>query len=604
MRSWLKIFSLLLLPVLSGAQRSLPDSLYEVFQKSSDDSLLYKAANHLYDYYEEVSRDSAFYYADQCVILSRRNNKKLNEAYSLTRKAYQELNIGRFADALHSLLEGFSISQEKENDGSYWETDPIRLEQSKRLYALSCTHHIFGLLMWRTLNREQELVHFKEARRIAVEINSPARSLLGSLNLGRIYFEAGRFDSAMAYQNEAEEIANSSGRKKYLTSIFHFQGMIKLNKKDTAAALHYFYESIRFGLEQNNLDGLVRSYHQLADFYIGRNKLDSSLFYAGKELEIFKKLGSVSVVDYHIGIAYADLNRIYQARNQPDSAYKYLALAQRTNDSINQHRIKSLAEFQKLTLSEQQRLQTAEKEKVEYRNSIRTWLLLSIIFYRNNLHKQKAKIKIEQAYDNLKAAQLQLIQSEKMASLGELTAGIAHEIQNPLNFVNNFSEVNIELIDEATGEIDKGNIPELKLLLNDIKDNEQKINHHGKRADAIVKGMLQHSRGSSGVKESTDINVLVDEYLRLASHGFRAKDNSFNAAIDTDYDKSAGSISVVPQDFGKVVLNLINNAFYAVTERKKQSGAEYEPTVWVSTKRSNDRIEIRVRITALEFPGK
>ena len=160
----------------------------------------------------------------------------------------------------------------------------------------------------------------------------------------------------MVYQNEAEEIANSSGRKKYLTSIFHFQGMIRLNKKDTASALLYFYESIRSGLEQNNLDGLVRSYHQLADFYIGRNKLDSSLYYAEKELEIFKKLGSVSVVDYHIGIAYADLDRIYRARNQPDSAYKYLALAQRTNDSINQHRIKSLAEFQKLTLSEQQRL--------------------------------------------------------------------------------------------------------------------------------------------------------------------------------------------------------------------------------------------------------
>ena len=162
-------------------------------------------------------------------------------------------------------------------------------------------------------------------------------------------------------------------------------------------------------------------------------------------------------------------------------------------------------------------------------------LLLAIIFYRNNRQKHKAKIKIEQAYDNLKATQQQLIQSEKMASLGELTAGIAHEIQNPLNFVNNFSEVNNELIDEMKEEIEKGNFDEVKAIAKDIKDNEEKINHHGKRADAIVKGMLQHSRSSSGVKEPTDINALADEYLRLAYHGLRAKDKSFNATTENRF---------------------------------------------------------------------
>ncbi|MBL7871656.1 MAG: hypothetical protein JNM78_08610 [Cyclobacteriaceae bacterium] len=197
---------------------------------------------------------------------------------------------------------------------------------------------------------------------------------------------------------------------------------------------------------------------------------------------------------------------------------------------------------------------------------------------------------IEKAYTELKATQSQLIQSEKMASLGELTAGIAHEIQNPLNFVNNFSEVNSELIEELKAEslkpkADRNEKLEEELL-NDIAENEKKIVHHGKRADAIVKGMLQHSRSSSGVKEPTDINALADEYLRLAYHGLRAKDKSFNATMKADFDNTIGNINIVSQDIGRVILNLITNAFYAVNEKAKKSIENYEPTVTVSTHRS------------------
>ena len=193
----------------------------------------------------------------------------------------------------------------------------------------------------------------------------------------------------------------------------------------------------------------------------------------------------------------------------------------------------------------------------------------------------------------LKAAQAQLVQSEKMASLGELTAGIAHEIQNPLNFVNNFSEVNSELIDEMNHEIDQGNLPEVKSIANDIKENQIKITDHGRRADAIVKGMLQHSRSSSGVKEPTDINALTDEYLRLAYHGLRAKDKSFNATMKTDFDETIGMINVIPQDIGRVILNLITNAFYAVSTTHtlthptslRIGDLPYVPTVTISTKK-------------------
>ena len=215
---------------------------------------------------------------------------------------------------------------------------------------------------------------------------------------------------------------------------------------------------------------------------------------------------------------------------------------------------------------------------------------------------------LRQSLEDLKSTQSQLIQSEKMASLGELTAGIAHEIQNPLNFVNNFSEVNSELIGEMEEEIDKGNLDEAKKIAKDIRENQQKINHHGKRADSIVKGMLQHSRTSTGQKEPTDINALADEYLRLAYHGLRAKDKSFNAKFETDFDPSIGKIKVVQEEMGRVILNLINNAFYAVEEKRKQQAKDlqgflnhqsletaYQPTVSVGTKRLGENILITVK---------
>jgi two-component system, NtrC family, sensor kinase len=207
--------------------------------------------------------------------------------------------------------------------------------------------------------------------------------------------------------------------------------------------------------------------------------------------------------------------------------------------------------------------------------------------------ENKRKV-VEETLTELKATQAQLIQSEKMASLGELTAGIAHEIQNPLNFVNNFSELNKELVEEANEELEKGDIEETKAILKDLAENSEKINHHGKRAADIVKGMLQHSRTSNGHKEPTDINALADEYLRLSYHGLRAKDKSFNAEFKTDFDPTLPKINVIPQDIGRVLLNLINNAFYAVNEKSKKREEGYKPTVSVSSAKFGDKLEIKV----------
>jgi signal transduction histidine kinase len=190
---------------------------------------------------------------------------------------------------------------------------------------------------------------------------------------------------------------------------------------------------------------------------------------------------------------------------------------------------------------------------------------------------------LEKTLVELKSTQTQLVQREKMASLGELTAGIAHEIQNPLNFVNNFSEVSVELVDEMQAELRNGDKDEAIAISDDIKQNLEKIRHHGKRADFIVKGMLQHSRTSTGEKQLTNINVLADEFLKLSYHGLRAKDKSFNAELITHFDENLPKINVAQQDIGRVLLNLFNNAFYAVNEKQKSAGDTYKPEVAVST---------------------
>ena len=245
--------------------------------------------------------------------------------------------------------------------------------------------------------------------------------------------------------------------------------------------------------------------------------------------------------------------------------------------------------------AEKERIKRQKEDELNRAIAVRK-VELEVLVTERTAELTEQKEELEHALEELRATQTQLIQSEKMASLGELTAGIAHEIQNPLNFVNNFSEVNTELIEEMQLEMEKGNLDEVKAIAKDIAENEQKIKHHGKRADAIVKGMLQHSRTNSGTKEPTNINALADEYLRLAYHGLRAKDKSFNATMETHYDDGIVSVNIIPQDMGRAILNLITNAFYAVNEKNKlQKGLEgsenlqglppYQPTVTVRTSR-------------------
>lgn len=253
-----------------------------------------------------------------------------------------------------------------------------------------------------------------------------------------------------------------------------------------------------------------------------------------------------------------------------------LIRSNKQNKALKTERQKTLAE------EERNKFISAQKEKLE------------VIVAERTAEITKQKDELMHAFTELKNTQSRLIQSEKMASLGELTAGIAHEIQNPLNFVNNFSEVNKELLSEMEEEIENGNLEEVKALAKDIIGNEDKIMLHGKRADNIVKGMLQHSRSSTGKKELTDINALADEYLRLAYHGLRAKDKSFNATLITDFDAALKTVTLVPQDMGRVILNLLTNAFYAVQKKTTEQIEGFEPTVGISTEKNKNTVLITV----------
>ena len=641
MRTLLKILLLLIIQISVNAQSGYPDSLKRALTHANSDSTRWAISLDIAYAYHENEFDSALYYADQALLLARQNNKQLNEALALEEKGYILNKLGRFPESYQCSQQALKIAENTNSEDNAWLYVPDAFyfvssftPRIFRLLVLGNIHHDFGHLMEAIGKTDQQIVQYQEAQKIAEEIRST--DLLGyvDMNLGRAYFTIGKLDSALLLEENAAKIFIQIGDKAYLGAVYSNMGNIYMKKRDKAMAVQYYRKGIQSALEQNNNMALHDIYTSLTHFYLFEEKnTDSSLYYARKKLSILQSQGSKD-----LGQAYADLSASYELNNKMDSAYKYKSLALISTNSSDKARIESLTKMQTLEFDEQLKLQELEKEKTENQNKIRTYsmlagigvfMIIAFLLYRNNLNRKKAnelllhknveieqqKKNVEQTLTELRSTQAQLIQSEKMASLGELTAGIAHEIQNPLNFVNNFSEINTELIDELKSEKSKvkseRNEQLEEELLNDIAENEKKINHHGKRADAIVKGMLQHSQSNAGVKEPTDMNKLADEYFRLAYHGLRAKDKTFNATLKTDYDESIGSINIIPQDIGRVLLNLINNAFYAVNEKQqaestkqKAQGNAYEPTVSVSTKKVGNKVEIKVVDNGNGIPQK
>lgn len=430
-------------------------------------------------------------------------------------------------------------------------------------------------------------------------------------------------DSALPYAKYMTTIKGLPFPDGYLASANALLADISAAKGDNKTALRFY----KLAAGKSTDYWAASAYIGMSKAFRREGQLDSALYYAREALNFYQTQNKTvqswgENSNYFIAQISPIIADIYKAMGQSDSAYKYLQLSVLLKDSL--YNSDKVRQFQTLSFNEAARGEQLEQQRknaqLEYQTKIKMYgllsgmaffLLVAFGLYRNNKHKQKAnsvlyaqKKEIEKTLAELKTTQQQLIQSEKMASLGELTAGIAHEIQNPLNFVNNFSEVSNELIDEMNEEIRKGNFEEVKAIAEDVQQNLNKINHHGKRADAIVKGMLQHSQNNNGKKEATDINKLADEYLRLAYHGLRAKDKTFNATLKTDFDDSIGNIPIIPQDMGRVILNLITNAFYTVLEKRKQQPTTYDPTVTVSTKKLNDQVLISIEDNGNGIPQK
>jgi two-component system NtrC family sensor kinase len=534
----------------------------------------------------------------------------------------------------------------------YYEKALLLAQKNSPRDVLPLVLNRIGMIHLNQGNYAEALSKFYESLKTAEA--SDNKALIGATlnNIAIVHFHQGNFVEAENDYQKKLKVAEAMLDTSSMSLAYNGIGEANLQMKDNVKALHNLSIANKLALQINDQEMLLTTSLSLAEIYYATDSLQKAVYLFNNALALSKqKDNGTHICNALIGLAKAYnrqgmlkdaladglealqraekmgqvqlirdaseiVSSIYEGMGDGIKAIAYYRIYKTNSDSLN-----SLAS-QRAVAIEKTSYEFSKKEIAFQRKTLQQqWLIfsalaalfsLAIILWvisrsRNRLnhtykdlqHKNEViaaqKLTAEETLSKLKAAQSQLIQSEKMASLGELTAGIAHEIQNPLNFVNNFSEVSAELVDEMNEEINKGNIQEAKEIAGDLKQNLEKINHHGKRAGDIVKGMLQHSRSNSNATiEPTDINKLADEYLRLAYHGLRAKDKSFNVALKTDFDECIGNINIIPQDIGRVILNLITNAFYAVDEKKRSGIENYEPTVSISTKKMHGKVEIKV----------
>jgi two-component system, NtrC family, sensor kinase len=567
------------------SQNKFTDSLLRRLPLAKDDTSRVLILAELSFHYRYINIDSAIHFGEQALSLSERVHFLRGEANALTHIGQAMREKGDLPKALELQIRARNIA--KENN---YTTE----------YATALRR--IGLVYMDLRDYPKTLSYLHQALFQAKLIQSKRGMAIEYMNLGMTHEYMRNLDSALFYAQKAFE------GKEYIEDLYpevlRVMGNIQTQKINQPLAINYYRQGIEAGLKLNDYRTISYICSDAAAMFKHFNQPDSSIAYAKMGL----KYGRIN--SYKKGILFSStiLSEYYDSIDAKQALY-YYKIAVAAKDSL--FGAGNIQTIQSLVSKEEARQKEIEQAKAVYQNQLKLYGLLAglgvfsivaFIQYRNNRQKQQANKVLEDTLANLKSAQAQLIQSEKMASLGELTAGIAHEIQNPLNFVNNFSELSNELITEMNEEIDKGNTEDAKAIASDIRQNLEKIHHHGKRADFIVKGMLQHSQKGSGQKEPTDINALVEEYLNLAYHGFLTKDDTLNVSLITDFDQSIGKVNLVQQDVSKVLLNLYNNAFYAIAEKQKKETSDYQPTVMLTTKQKSGLIEISVKDNGSGIP--
>ena len=554
------LLCLFIINTMASQNQHVADSLKTIINLQKQDTTEVNALVNLSR--EQTQVDSAFKYVQQGLMLAQKINYRKGEA-----DCYLQI-----ADINSNFLNDYSTSIKNLYDAQKIYSD------INYTTGIAETHlHLQGLYRYFG-DYKNALINAFAGQQISEANNTSGRAFsfgghrlspLFYAEIAQTYILKKQLDSAEFYIQKSIDQNELFKGSKWNFPIYML-GTIQNQKGDYKQALATFRSAIPLAIQNEFYQDTLQIYSGMSTLFINTKELDSAIYYAKM---VNESTNPKRETPYWL-TAINNIAQSYKLKGNIDSVLKYTEYFHQVKDS-SFSRDKDRA-VQNISFNEKLKQQAIIAAQAKYKSRLQLYvsiagllvlLLIIGILWRNTLEKQKAKSKIENAYSELKNTQSQLIQSEKMASLGELTAGIAHEIQNPLNFVNNFSEVSNELIDEMNEEIEKGDLKVAKAIAKDIKQNLEKINHHGKRADGIVKGMLQHSRASSGEKEPTDINALADEYLRLAYHGLRAKDKTFNATLETHFDESIGKVKVIPQDMGRVILNLITNAFYVVKEK-------------------------------------
>ncbi len=571
---------------LGVGQNMQPDSLKRELSVAKQDTGRVLLMAQLCNAYRSVNPDSAQFYAQKALALAREINFPKGMVRVLTNWGRVINDSGNLPKALQMQFEALQIAEE--ND--------LTVETG---WPLSRIGTIYS-----TLGDETKAMNYRRLALNVFEANHDVAAVLITLNnMGVAYTSMNQLDSALYYFQRVHA-ARVRGNWEGIVLTYLGFGNVYLKKKNYPLALDYFKKAMQVCIKMNNHREGERANYRIALVYEELNQPDSSIYYAKRGL------AEAQVISYKQGILESGLllSELYESINTKE-ALRYYKLAIAAKESL--FGAGNMQTIQAMIADDEARRKEVENAKIAYRSQLKQYallaglvmiLLIALLLYRNNQKEKKAKKMlreqkemVESALVKLKSTQAQLIQKEKLASLGELTAGIAHEIQNPLNFVNNFSEVSAELVEEMQEELTKGDVEEAQAIAGDLRQNLEKINHHGKRASSIVKGMLEHSRTATGERKLTDINQLADEYLRLSYHGLRSKNSTFNSDYELVTAVNLPNIEVVPQEIGRVLLNLINNAFYAVNVRAKQGDLNYQPKVTVTTKVADNHLEIRVQ---------